>query len=109
MTIRDSASSLENGHLQFNLPFSSKLKKTMSDPKGVFDGKTWTPVVETEGREKPIPHVEDGDGTVFVSVASYRGKRIFCRNTLTLHIMYIITETLHENAATVITYSHASL
>jgi hypothetical protein len=49
----------------------------MSKPKGVFDGKHWQPVIETEGTgEKPIPPVEDGDGTVFVSIASYRGERM---------------------------------
>ncbi len=48
----------------------------MSEPKGVFDGLKWTPVVASEQKEKPIPPVEDGDGTVFISVASYRGKKM---------------------------------
>jgi hypothetical protein len=50
------------------------LKKTMSEPKGVFDGLKWTPVIATEGKVKPIPPVEDGDGTVFISIPSYRGR-----------------------------------
>jgi hypothetical protein len=49
----------------------------MSEPKGVFDGLKWTPVIATEGKVKPIPPVEDGDGTVFISIPSYRGRRIF--------------------------------
>jgi hypothetical protein len=46
----------------------------MSEPKGVFDGLKWTPVIATEGKVKPIPPVEDGDGTVFISIPSYRGR-----------------------------------
>jgi hypothetical protein len=82
----------------FNLRY---LKKTMTDQKGVFDGNRWTPVVVTEGKEKPVPPVEDGDGTVFVSVASYRGERMSCR---TAFFAVNISETLHGNTATVITH-----
>jgi hypothetical protein len=58
----------------------------MSEPKGVYDGVKWTPVVASEQKEKPIPPVEDGDGTVFISVASYRGKKMLCRKVLSLLI-----------------------
>jgi outer membrane protein assembly factor BamB len=46
----------------------------MSQPKGVFNGKEWTPVIPSTSTEVPIPPVVDGDGTVFVSIATYRGK-----------------------------------
>lgn len=43
----------------------------MSGPR-VFDGRQWTQVTEDSGAS-PILPVEAGDGTIFVSIASYRG------------------------------------
>jgi Glycosyltransferase (GlcNAc) len=43
----------------------------MSGPR-VYDGHQWTPVVDDSGAH-PVPPVMDGDGTIFVSIVSYRG------------------------------------
>jgi len=55
----------------------------MSGPR-VFDGNEWVPVegnVGHTGSQAPVPPVKDGDGTIFVSIASFRdGER--CGKTL---------------------------
>jgi len=51
----------------------------MSGPR-VFDGNEWVPVegnVGHTGSQAPVPPVKDGDGTIFVSIASFRGKSIW--------------------------------
>jgi hypothetical protein len=55
-------------------------KNDMSGPR-LYDGRQWNPVVDNNNvsedggssSPRPIPPVEDGDGTIFVSIASYRG------------------------------------
>jgi hypothetical protein len=49
----------------------------MSGPR-VYDGRQWTAVAavaedENESGPRPVRPVDDGDGTIFVSIASYRG------------------------------------
>jgi hypothetical protein len=45
----------------------------MSGPR-VFDGKAWVAVnEESASSSKPLPPVEDGDGSIFISIVSYRG------------------------------------
>jgi hypothetical protein len=40
----------------------------------VFDGKAWVAVNEDSASiSKPLPPVEDGDGSIFISIVSYRG------------------------------------
>jgi hypothetical protein len=48
----------------------------MGYPK-VFDGKVWTAVPPEDGAAHsvlPVSPAPDGDGSIFVSLVSYRGK-----------------------------------
>lgn len=52
---------------------------TMSGAR-VYDGHEWVPVEETVGHtgsQAPVPPVKEGDGSIFVSLPSFRGK--YCR------------------------------
>jgi hypothetical protein len=49
---------------------------TMSGAR-VYDGHEWVPVEETVGHtgsQAPVPPVKEGDGSIFVSLPSFRGK-----------------------------------
>lgn len=54
----------------------------MSGPR-VFDGKEWYPVTDSVGHTgsvAPVPPTKDGDGTVFVSLPTFRGN--FCSDAV---------------------------
>jgi TPP-dependent pyruvate/acetoin dehydrogenase alpha subunit len=55
---------------------------TMGSPR-VFDGTDYVDVHEIIGTA-PAP-MEDGDGSIFVSIASYRGKHQLKRERMTLY------------------------
>jgi hypothetical protein len=57
--------------------FSPNDGDLMSGPR-VYDGRLWTVVAavaedDNESGPRPVRPVDDGDGTIFVSIASYRG------------------------------------
>jgi hypothetical protein len=55
-------------------PFVANISMAPSGPQ-VFDGKDWIPVTESVGNtgdKSPVPP-EEGDGSVFVVMPSFRG------------------------------------